>query len=101
MTTTQHPTVDTARRAADSPLASYGDRVADVEQHRRAARDAQSKMARATKTFKDGQSEFAAAIYGLNQAGISGGQIAREFEISETHARNIIRYEKLRRSAAG
>jgi hypothetical protein len=75
--------------------------VTAADEIRRSALAAQAKMAKARKEFEEGQAEFAAALFGLHEAGLSGGQIAREFEISETHARNTIRMEKLRRAAAG
>jgi hypothetical protein len=99
--TTQQSPVGTARRTADSVLSRYRDLVTTADESRRRALIGQDKMAKAQKAFKEGQAEFAAALYDLHEAGLSGGQIAREFEISPTHALNTIRMEKLRRAAAG
>lgn len=86
-----------ARRAADSGLSGYLERVTAADEFLRAAKTAKTKIARGRQVVKDGQGDLAAAMYGMNQAGVSIAQIARDLELSESHVRNEIKMETLRR----
>lgn len=97
--TTEHSNVGTARRDARRRPANYLEIVTAAEEYRKQAVSAQTKMARGNKTFEEGQADFAAALFALSEAGWSGGQLGREFGISATHARNIVKWERLRRDA--
>lgn len=97
MNQTPQSTVLPARRAADSGLSSYLETVTAADECRKAAQTALSKINRGRKIEKEGQDEFADAIYGMNKHGISVAQIARDTKLSETHIRNTIRLETLRR----
>lgn len=91
MTTTPQSTVLPARRAADSGTNGYLERVTAAEDHRRAAKSALTKIARGKRTQAEGGEEFAAAITGMSESGVTIAQIARETNLSETHIRNTIK----------
>jgi DNA-binding phage protein len=82
-------------------VSSYLETVTAADEYRKAAQNALAKINRGRKIEKEGQDEFAAAALGWNNSGISVAQIARDTNLSETHIRNTIRLEALRRGGPG
>jgi uncharacterized protein (DUF433 family) len=57
-------------------------------------------MEKHASIVKEGQAELAIALLGMYESGVGVSEICRDFELSETHVRNIIRFERLRQAAA-
>lgn len=98
MTTPLQSSVLPARRTADSGVSGYLERVTAADDYTRSALSRKAKIAKLDEALAAEREGLAADIYAISQAGVSAAQIARDLDLSETHVRNSIKFQALKRA---
>jgi hypothetical protein len=71
--------------------------MTDADSHRKKALAEKAAIADLNARLKTRRESFRAAIYDMEQAGMTGAQIARELEVSDSFVRDAIKTESLKR----